>query len=595
VKSRFAERLDSVGARWPFALIALPPLLIAILVASYWVNVPLFDEWNSPGSLFKEVFVNGHLRWHDLFVQHNESRLVVFRLLSLGLAAIAGWDTRVPMALTWILAVAILFNLSRLLRATLPSATSRGFLLLAFSALLFSTNQWENWLWAIQVIVFIPPLCLTSCLLIQRSNLTFPRKILFCAGLALISTFSYANGMVCWVLGFPWQNLADSRDGAPAGPPTSRKTHVTWSIVYWGFAILTLWRYFRGYVKPSHHPSLAYVLHHPREGPHYLLAWLGSSFAHGTAVAATSQALFFGSLFILLFLVLLVKLWQGRAFLVAADRWRAVYPWLIIGCYGLFCGLVTTAGRLGIGVEQALASRYIAFSCYAWIGAIAAITVLQHQVAAGSLQRPRFLTFPTAVACGFALACYLFDWIENSRSMRGHWAEEKDMLLTVQFLSLIPDNPLLTHLLVDPKTVRDVALPLMAKNILPQSPAGEWILKKIEQPDGSNAGAFSTAAQGGSVAVNGWTILPVPKRVPDAVLLAACSSDGKRRLMTVVAPTSPRPDLDQASTNSRNLNCGFVATLTQATLGQDRLCAYALDFENHAVYSLQDTSPGVAP
>jgi hypothetical protein len=133
----------------------------------------------------------------------------------------------------------------------------------------------------------------------------------------------------------------------------------------------------------------------------------------------------------------------------------------------------------------------------------------------------------------------------------------------------------------------------MGKNILPRSPAGEWILKKIEQPDGSNAGAFSIAPQGGSVAVNGWTILPAPKRVPDAVLLAACSSDGKRRLMTVVAPTSPRPDLDQA--NSRNLNCGFVATLPQATLGQDRLCAYALDFKNHAAYSLQDTSPGVVP
>jgi hypothetical protein len=574
-------------------LIALPPVLIAILVVCYWVNVPLFDEWNSPGSLFKEVFVNGQLRWHDLFVQHNESRLVVFRLLSLGLAAIAGWDTRIPMALTWILAVAILFNLSRLLRATLPSATSRGFLLLAFSALLFSTNQWENWLWAIQIIVFIPPLCLTSCLLIQRSSLTFPRKILFCAGLALISTFSYANGMVCWVLGFPWQNLVDSRDAAPAGPSTSRRTRQAWSAVYWGFAILTLWRYFRRYVKPSHHPSLGYVLDHPREGPHYLLTWLGSSFAHGTAVAATSQAFFFGSLFVLLFLVLLVKLWQGRAFLVAADRWRAVYPWLIIGCYGLFCGLVTTAGRLGIGVEQALASRYIAFSCYAWIGVIATITVLQHHVSARPLRRPRFLAFPTAVACGLALACYLFDWIENSRSMRGHWAEQKDMLLTVQFLSLIPDNPLLTHLLVDPKTVRDVALPLMGKNILPRSPAGDWVLKKIEQPDGRNAGAFSIAPQGGSIAVNGWTILPVPKRVPDAVLLAACSSDGKRRLMTVVAPTSPRPDLDQA--NSRNLNCGFVATLAQATLGQDRLCAYALDFENHAVYSLQDTSPVVAP
>ncbi|MEY2508110.1 MAG: hypothetical protein QOH01_2439 [Verrucomicrobiota bacterium] len=593
VRSRLAERLGFTTARWPAGLIALPPLLIAFLVVSYWVNVPLFDEWNSPGSLFKEVFVNGHFRWRDLIVQHNESRLVVFRLLSLGIACIVGWDTRVPMALTWLLAVAILFAFSRLLRATLPSATGRAFLLFAFSALLFSTNQWENWLWAIQIIVFIPPLCLTSCLLIQRTNLSFRSKILFCAGLALISTYSYANGMVCWVLGFPWQNLIDSRDRVANGPTVRPKTRVVWSIIYWVFAIPTLWRYFRHYVKPSHHPSLAYVLDHPREGPHYLLTWLGSSFAHGTTLAPTSQALLFGSLLAFLLLLLLFMLWKKRALLLAGDRWRALYPWCILASYGLLCGLLTTAGRLGIGVEQALASRYIAFSCYAWIGVIAALVVLQQQ---GDPLRPTsFRSFLAGLPFGLVFACYLFDWIENSRSMRGHWAEEKNMLLTVQFLSLIPDNPLLSHLLVDAKTVKDIALPLMGRNILRPSPAGDWLLNKIDRPDGNDAGAFSTALQGSNIEVNGWTILPVQKKVPDAVLLAACSVDGKRRLITVVAPTSARPDLAQALASPGNLNCGFVATLVTQTLGKDRLCLYAVDFKNHAVYSLQDTSSSTVP
>jgi hypothetical protein len=590
VRSRLAQRLGFVTARWPVGLIALPPLLIAFLLVCYWVNVPLFDEWISPGSLFKEVFVNGHFRWSDLIVQHNESRLVVFRLLSLGLARIAGWDTRIPMALTWLLGVAILFAFSRLLRATLPSTTARALLLFVFSALLFSTNQWENWLWAIQIIVFIPPLCLTSCLLIQRSNLAFRSKIMFCAGLALISTFSYANGMVCWILGFPWQNLIDSQEHFANRARVSRKTRVVWSITYCVFAILTLWRYFHHYVKPSHHPSLAYVLDHPREGPHYLLTWLGSSFAHGTALAPTSQALLFGCLFVFLFLVGLFMLWRGRALLLTADRWRAVYPWFVLASYGLFCGLVTTAGRLGIGVEQALASRYIAFSCYAWIGLLATLAILQQQKSPLGLSS--FRSFLAGVPFGLVFACYLFDWIENSRSMRGHWAEQKNMLLTVQFISLIPDNPLVSHLLVDSKTVRDIALPLMATNILRPSPAGDWLLKKMDRPDGNDAGAFSIGPQGSNIEVNGWTILPVQKKVPDAVLFAACSVDGNRRLITVVAPTSPRPDLAQAVANPGNLNCGFVATLLTETLGKDRLCLYAVDFANHTVYSLRDTSSG---
>jgi hypothetical protein len=575
-------------------LIALPPLLIAILVVSYWVNVPLFDEWSSPGALFKEVFVNGHLRWHDLVAQHNESRLVVFRLLSLALAWMVGWDTRVPIALTWVLAVAILFALGKLLRATVPSHTSRILLLFTFSALLFSTNQWENWLWAIQIIVFIPPFCLTSCLLIQRSNLAFPSKILLCAGLALISTFSYANGMVCWVLGFPWQNLIRHREHPESGLATTGKTRLVWSATYWALALITLWRYFRHYVKPSHHPPLAYVLQHPSEGPHYLLTWLGSSFAHGTTVAPTSQAVLFGLFFVVLLLFLLVAIWRKRALLVQAERWRAVYPWVIIASYGLFCGLVTTAGRLGIGIEQALASRYIAFSCYAWIGVIGALGVLEQPALASSRRALSFRGPLAGGLFGLVLACYLFDWYENTRSMRGHWAEQKNMALTVQFLSLIPDNPLLSHLLADPKLIKDVALPLMERNILRPSPTGEWVLDKLRRPDGDGAGAFSTAIQGSAIEVNGWTILPVQKKLPDAVLLAACSNDGKQRLITVVAPTSPRPDLVQASSRRSYLNCGFVATLPTATLGQDRLCLYALDFKNHAAYSLQDTSPGVA-
>ncbi|HEV2803338.1 MAG TPA: hypothetical protein VGW57_00270 [Chthoniobacterales bacterium] len=594
MRSRLAERPGSIIGRSAVGLIALPPLLIALLVVCYWVNVPLFDEWSSPGALFKEVFVNGHFRWHDLVVQHNESRLVVFRLLSLALAWMVGWDTRVPMALTWVLAVAILFALGRLLRATVPSPPSRIVLLFIFSALLFSTNQWENWLWAIQIIVFIPPLCLTNCLLIQRSNLTFPSKILLCAGLALISTFSYANGMVCWVLGFPWQNLVSHREHPERGLATTRKTRLVWSATYWALAIITLWRYFRNYVKPSHHPPLAYVLQHPSEGPHYLLTWLGSSFAQGTTVAPTSQAVLFGLFFVLLLLLLMFIVWRRRASLIQAQRWRALYPWIVIGSYGLFCGLVTTAGRLGIGIEQALASRYIAFSCYAWIGVIGALGVLEQPALAASLRGPSFRGPLASGLFGLLFACYLFDWYENTRSMRGHWAEQKNMALTVQFLSLIPDNPLLSHLLADPKLIRSVALPLMEKNILRPTPAGEWVWDKLKRPDGDSAGAFSTATQGSNIEVNGWTILPVQKKLPDAVLLAACSSDGKQRLITVVAPTSPRPDLVQASSRPSYLNCGFVATLPIATLGQDRLCLYALDFENHAVYSLQDTSPGMA-
>ena len=39
-------------------------------------------------------------------------------------------------------------------------------------------------------------------------------------------------------------------------------------------------------------------------------------------------------------------------------------PWLSIGMYSIFSGLLTSAGRTGFGVKQALESRYVTFSTY---------------------------------------------------------------------------------------------------------------------------------------------------------------------------------------------------------------------------------------
>ena len=94
--------LLSLRRDWPVAFSFLPAAVLGILIVKYWVNVPLLDEWWTPALLFKEYFVDGHLSWHSLLAQHNESRKLFPRLIFLGCARIFGWDTRVPMALSWI-------------------------------------------------------------------------------------------------------------------------------------------------------------------------------------------------------------------------------------------------------------------------------------------------------------------------------------------------------------------------------------------------------------------------------------------------------------------------------------------------------------
>src|SRR5687767_12738978 len=80
---------------------AVPAAVLGILIVKNWVDVPLFDEWDTPGRLLKEVLVEGRFSWESLFAQHNESRMVLPKMLWLGLAALFGWDTRIGQALTW--------------------------------------------------------------------------------------------------------------------------------------------------------------------------------------------------------------------------------------------------------------------------------------------------------------------------------------------------------------------------------------------------------------------------------------------------------------------------------------------------------------
>src|SRR5205085_5906773 len=84
-----------------------------------------------------------------------------------------------------------------LARRTIPN---RDIALLATAlaaALLISPVQWWNWLFGIQIVVFLPFLLLAVGLVIGEKH---PVIAAFCA---LIATYSYSNGMLLWVLLVP--------------------------------------------------------------------------------------------------------------------------------------------------------------------------------------------------------------------------------------------------------------------------------------------------------------------------------------------------------------------------------------------------------
>src|ERR1700704_1767479 len=185
-----------------FGLSVLPGLAAFYMMGTHWVPVPYWDEWDSPGKQLA-AYYRGDLGFADLFSQHNESRSFFPRLVYLALYLTAGWDVRCGMVATFVLACAGSAGLYAVSRRTNPS---RGAVLLMFAVmnlLLFSPRQYENFLYAIMGEVFTPACALVFAVLVNLSNLSLKWKALMNAALAFLGTYTFANGMLLWVLAFP--------------------------------------------------------------------------------------------------------------------------------------------------------------------------------------------------------------------------------------------------------------------------------------------------------------------------------------------------------------------------------------------------------
>src|SRR5438067_8824239 len=179
--------------RWLLLALAFAPALIALRVQKKnWINIPIWDEWDTPGIALLH-HAQGLLSWKDLFAQHNESRKVVPRLIHLGIASLAGWDVRQGMVLTFVCACTAsgcaLAYLRRQGTLSLQQVIAPWVLI---NLLLFAPSQYENFLSGFTFEILIPFLCLFGCCTINLSRWSLPAKVACNSILALVSTYTFA-------------------------------------------------------------------------------------------------------------------------------------------------------------------------------------------------------------------------------------------------------------------------------------------------------------------------------------------------------------------------------------------------------------------
>lgn len=356
-------------------LALVPAFLTCWLILEYGVDVVYWEQWDT--AVLIEKFSRGTLSAADLFAKHFEYRQFFPHLIMVYLAWLTHWDVRYEMLVSLLLACIVSFNICRLARVTVGGNESRrAWLFFLANLLIFSPAQYENWLFGIQIIYYIPIACITTCMVIACSNLSSNTKVLLCACLATVSTFSSANGILCWVVVLPvllrwWQ-----------GERTSK-----WLIFGWivGFAMsAALYRY--DFDRINFGGLSEQPIAHFGKALAYFLAFLGAPLAIGGRPLFIAVPV--GLALILFFAFCWGYLLKHLGDYALTQR---MIVWLMIGTYSVLTGAMVTAARIGYGVVQALDSRYTTFSLYLMLSLIFLIPILLDEQAKENLSSKKVL------------------------------------------------------------------------------------------------------------------------------------------------------------------------------------------------------------
>ena len=568
-------------------LAIIPAIVLGILILKYSINVPIQDQWQI--SAIFEKFNQGTLSFNDLIAQHNESRKFFPRLIFLTLALITKWNIRYEMLVTFLLACIVSVNIYLLNRLTISGSHIKSITIALISNIfIFSAVQYENWLWGIQIVVFTPIVCITTCILIAYSPLNNIAKILICMALSTISTFSYANGLLAWVIVLPILALVKLKSWSEI-----RKNIILYMFWIIGF-IANITFYFHDYQKPLSHPSPLESLQYPDQTFQYFLAFLGSSLGIGSSIQPLNNSIILGAVIIILFIGLFsYVIWHIKDY----ELRDKTISWIMLGSYTVISALVTSFGRVTLGIDQALSSRYTTFSTYIIISIIHLMII----VGEDAIKKYSFLinrSLFSKVICWFigiitVIQVHNFTYsVEKMKLWKQDFLKYKGCLLLIDFTHDNCQNLIdsyyfeyikqrahyLTELgFLDPGLIKTNQIPeLIDTN---NSRQVEGTFEKLEFIGANN------------LLATGWAIFTDTNLPVDAIVLSYDNWQGEPIVSAVADMTMSRPNLVKEFKSQKYFKSGWQKVLSTHRFPQGNIYvkAWALDTNTTKFYQI----PGI--
>jgi hypothetical protein len=580
-----AKGPDSSPAGWRWLLRLawlLPPLVLAFLVWQDAVNVPYWDEWGSDMAGTVVKFKTGCLTFGDLWAQHNESRFLLLRAVMLFFASLTHWNLYGEVAVTFILAIVSAVLVFKLGQQTLPGqARIHEVVFFLASLLIFSPAQYEIWLWGMELILLVPLLCLLGCLLALPSETSGRWNLVGCALLATVSTYSFSNGLVLWLVLAPVLAWPSS----PVRDPEKKKRVAFWLVCFAANVAL----YFQNYQFASS-DFWQFLLTKPGRVLEFFLAFLGGPLAR-RANSAVEMAAVLGLVVMALFSYAVIAVLRRRKDAFVADR---ALPWLAVGGYGILSAVLATFGRASAGPGQALAPRYSVFGICLIIALAYLLPVLALKpggvpAVGGSGHSRASLILPALGA--LVVVLHLVAFPANVRSMTVLHLDLIQDKTCLQFLDVLPPQRAMNQCLFPVyTTVKKIAdqleqLGIRQDSLIQSARLGDFRINP--QP---GCGAIEQQRwDGDSLLTSGWAMAGNHRTAADCVVWTGEGPGREPVIFALMDSRFGRRDLVAKFGDPIFLLSGWRTTLRRQDFppGVQVLKAWAYDTETRQLIPLQ--------
>jgi hypothetical protein len=325
-------------------LYIIPILLLIWFIAEFRVNVPSWDEW--PVSTIFEKVATHELSFNDLIEPYNQHRYLFVRLLIIPIAFLTNWNKDYELALNVILALGTWIITLQISCRKIENYQGKTSFYITNSITLFvmlSLVQYQNWLWGLQIGVFLVNFTVALAILVLDSEerLQPQKRLVIAAIFCIIASFTMAQGLVSWLAMIPlvWLKFQG-------------KQRKILSILSWiSLFLLTCFFHFYGYpVSEEGGSKLSTILADPTYFIKFLFTVIGAPLSPNSSTIAFSL----GILIILLFLGLIIRGVKRYNFPFI----QQVAPWLSFAVFAILFSSLVTLGRADLGVDFALGSRY---------------------------------------------------------------------------------------------------------------------------------------------------------------------------------------------------------------------------------------------